>query len=63
MTYLTCAYYGLFLSLVLLPSGLWLLGKRLRQGRTWGLLLGSVGAALLLDRAGGRSPITDHSDP
>ncbi len=47
-TYLTCAYYGLFLSLVLLPSGLWLVGKRLRQGRTWGLLLGSAGTALLL---------------
>jgi len=48
VTYLTCAYYGLFLSLVLLASSAWLLGRRLRRGRTWGLLLISVGLALLL---------------
>ncbi len=48
VTYLTCAYYGLFLSLVLLASGSWLLGKRLRRGRAWGLLLVSAGVASLL---------------
>ncbi len=47
-TYLTCAYYGLFLSLVLLCAGPWLLGKRLAHGRTWALLAGAVGIALLL---------------
>ena len=48
VTYLTCAYYGLFLSLVLLAGGGRLLGKRLRRGRTWGLLLVSAGVASLL---------------
>ena len=47
-TYLTCAYYGLFLSLVLLPSVAWLLGKRLCRGRTWCYLAASGGLALLL---------------
>ncbi|MCU0982203.1 MAG: hypothetical protein MUF25_23865, partial [Pirellulaceae bacterium] len=48
VTYLNCTYYGLFFSLMLLPGGLWLVGRPLRQARTWGLLLGSVAAALLL---------------
>ncbi|NLF67432.1 MAG: hypothetical protein GX575_00105 [Candidatus Anammoximicrobium sp.] len=48
VTYFSCAYYGLFLSLVLLASGGWLLGRRLRRSRTWSLLLASAGVALLL---------------
>jgi hypothetical protein len=47
-TYLTCAYYGLFLSLVLLPAAPWLLGTQLRRARTWSLVAGSAGVALLL---------------
>ena len=34
-TYLTCAYYGLFLSVLLIPAGGWLVAKRLRRRRTW----------------------------
>jgi len=47
-TYLTCAYYGLFLSLLLLPAAPWLLATHLRRVRTWYLLAGSAGVTLLL---------------
>jgi len=48
VTYLTCASYGLFLS-VLLPLGaVWILGKRWRDARTWTTLPIAVLASLAL---------------
>jgi hypothetical protein len=47
-TYLTCAYYGLFLSVLLLFGGGWLLGRRLISGRTWGWLALSAAAFAVL---------------
>jgi hypothetical protein len=48
-TYLLCAYYGLFLSILLPPAGLCLIGKRLLVGRTWpALALAAAMAALLV---------------
>lgn len=39
VTYLTCSNYGLFLSVLLLTSAVWLVGKRWRIRRTWSALL------------------------
>lgn len=47
-TYLTCAYYGLFLSILLFISSVWLLGKRFREIGTWWRLTAGAGLALLL---------------
>lgn len=49
LTYYLCSYYGLFLAVALPLPGLWLLGRRLLQPRTWGwLALGAVLAACLI---------------
>ena len=42
LTYFTCAYYGLFLSVLLLPAGGWLLAKQLARPRTYLTLLAAV---------------------
>lgn len=47
-TYLTCANYGLFLSLLLLLSGVWLVGRQLRDLRTWAMLPVAVLASAAL---------------
>jgi hypothetical protein len=48
-TYLTCANYGLFLSLLLALGGVWLVGRHLGALRTWAVLAVAVlaGAALI----------------
>jgi len=50
VTYLLCNYYGLFLSLLLILSGGWLLGRNFWNWRTWVRLV--PGAALCLLLAG-----------
>lgn len=47
-TYLTCAYYGLFLSVLLIPSFGWLFARRLARMRTWLMLAAAAGVSLLL---------------
>ncbi|MCH5373384.1 MAG: hypothetical protein JJ992_05370 [Planctomycetes bacterium] len=48
-TYLTCAYYGLFLSILLLLGSAWLFGRRLRQSGTWWrLAVGGIFALSLI---------------
>ncbi len=46
--YLTCAYYGLFLSALLIPSFGWLFARRLARMRTWLMLAAAGGVAILL---------------
>ncbi len=48
MTYFLCNYHGLFLSLLLILSGGWLLGKQLWNWRMWGKLLPGAAWCLLL---------------
>ena len=38
VTYFLCNHYGLFLCLLLVPTTPWLLGRRLCQWRTWGMI-------------------------
>jgi len=47
-TYLMCAYYGLFLSVLLVLGGGWLVARRLARSRTWLTLPIGVGVCLLL---------------
>jgi hypothetical protein len=47
-TYLTCANYGLFLSVLLLVAAPWLLGRRWIEGRTWRALPAAAAVGLLL---------------
>ena len=47
-TYLTCANYGLFLSVLLLVAAPWLLGRRWIEGRTWRAVPASAAVGLLL---------------
>ncbi len=47
-TYLTCANYGLFFSLLLPLGGVWLVGGHLRELRTWAVLPVAVLAATAL---------------
>jgi hypothetical protein len=47
-SYLMCNYYGLFLSVLLIPSGGWLLGRRLIEWRAWLKLIAAVALACLL---------------
>jgi hypothetical protein len=42
VTYFSCTYYGLFLSVLLLVAGGWLLGRQLARLRTWAALLAAV---------------------
>lgn len=48
ITYYLCNYYGLFLSLLLILSGFWLLGRNLWNWRTWPKLLPGAALCLLL---------------
>ncbi|HVV99091.1 MAG TPA: hypothetical protein VHB77_02055 [Planctomycetaceae bacterium] len=47
-SYLLCNYYGLFLSVLLIPSGGWLLGRRLIEWRAWLKLVAAVALSGLL---------------
>jgi hypothetical protein len=47
-TYLTCANYGLFLSVLLLVAAPWLLGRRWIEARTWRALPAAAAVGLLL---------------
>jgi hypothetical protein len=47
-TYLTCANYGLFLSVLLLAAAPWLLGRRWIEARTWRALPAAAAVGLLL---------------
>ncbi|WP_155310699.1 hypothetical protein [Desulfosarcina ovata] len=61
VTYLMCAYYGLFLLLPLMLSAVWLLGCRIRQWRMWRALLAAllVGGIICLPFAMRQGRITD----
>lgn len=47
-TYLLCAYYGLFLLLLLIPSAPWLAGRNLWNWQAWGKLLPGAAVCLLM---------------
>ena len=65
LTYLMCAYYGLFMMLPLMLSTGWLLDRRMVQWRTWGAMLpGILAAALIcLPFAVAHEPAADNERP
>jgi hypothetical protein len=48
VTYLLCNHYGLFLSVLLIPAGICLLGRNLLRRQTWARLSPGAAAAVLL---------------